>query len=102
MTVVAQIADQLSAMDGLDRRDRYVEALRVAKIVEEAGEAMQALIAYHDVNPRKPAGTLRDVIKELCDVALTAKVAMESFGFDADVELAARERAVLTLLREAA
>lgn len=96
---VLAIADQLSAMDGLDRRDRYVEAMRVAKVFEEAGEAMQALIAYHNVNPRKPPGSLGDVIKELCDVALTAKVAIENFGADADAALATRERQVLDRLR---
>lgn len=101
-TLAAQIADQLSAMDGLDRRDRYVEVLRIAKVTEEAGEAMEALIAYHNVNPRKPAGPIEDVIKELCDVALTAKVAIENFGFDAVDELIHREAAVLARLREKA
>ena len=62
---------------------------------------MQALIAYHHANPRKPAGSLDDVIKELCDVALTAKVAIENFGRDAEEELALRERAVLGRLRMA-
>lgn len=96
-----RIADTLAAMDGLDRTSRYVEAIRVGKLMEEAGEAMQALIAYHHVNPRKPAGTLADVIKELCDVALTAKVAIESFGFDADREVARRESDVLDRLNAA-
>lgn len=93
-----QIARVLSDLDGLDQRDRYTEALRVAKIVEEAGEAMQALIAYHHTNPRKPSGSIEDVIKELCDVALTAKVAVESFGFDAEAELRRREDVVLSRL----
>lgn len=98
-STVTTIADLLSAMDGLNRADRYVEVLRVAKVFEEAGEAIQALIAYHDVNPRKEAGPISDVIKELCDVALSAKIAVENFGFDAEWQLALREDDVLQRLR---
>lgn len=98
-STVRSIADLLSALDGLDRTDRYVEVLRVAKIVEEAGEAMEAMIAYHHVNPRKARGSIDDVIKELCDVALSAKIAIESFGFDANDELAHREGGVLERLQ---
>lgn len=101
MSLAEQIADQLSEMDGLDRDSPYVEVLRIAKIVEEAGEAMQALIAYHDVNPRKARGGLDDVVKELADVALTAKVAMENFGYDSVYVLRQRERAVLKRLKAA-
>lgn len=97
--VARDISRRLAAMDGLDQADRYTEALRVAKITEEAGEAMQALIAYHGTNPRKPRGPLEEVIKELADVALTAKVAIESFGFDADAAVARREREVLVRLQ---
>lgn len=95
---VTRIADTLSAMDGLDRSDRYTEVMRIAKIIEEAGEAMEALIAYHDVNPRKEPGSLDDVVKELCDVALTAKVAIENFGHDAEASLRYREAEILARL----
>ena len=98
----ALIAARLSELDGLDQRSRYTEILRVAKITEEAGEAMEAVIAYHNANPRKNHGTIVDVIKELCDVALTAKIAIESFGFDANTELGAREAEVLARLRNLA
>ncbi len=93
-----RIADRLSELDGMNRADRYTEAIRVGKIAEELGEAMQALIAYHNVNPRKASGPLGDVIKELCDVALTTKVALWSFGVDAEAVLAEREREVLDRL----
>lgn len=88
-------------MDGLDNASKHVEAIRVGKCAEEVGEAMQALIAYHHVNPRKPAGPRSEVIKELCDVALTAKVAIWSFGDDAESKLAEREAAILSRLRAA-
>lgn len=100
-SLVAQIADQLTAMDDLDRADKYTQMMRVTKLAEEVGEAAEALIAFHNVNPRKPAGPLSDVIKELCDVVLTAKVSIENFGFDAEAEVAARERAILDRLKAA-
>lgn len=100
-STAAQIAHALADRDRTFYGGQYVELLRVAKLAEESGEAMQALIAYHHANPRKPAGSLDDVIKELCDVALTAKVAIENFGRDAEEELALRERAVLGRLRMA-
>jgi NTP pyrophosphatase (non-canonical NTP hydrolase) len=101
-SLAAQIADQLTAMDGLDRNDKYTQMMRVTKLAEEVGEVAEALIAYQNVNPRKPAGPLAAVIKELCDVALTAKVSIENFGFDAEAELEGRERAILGRLKDAA
>lgn len=51
---------------------------RLAKVTEEAGEVVAALIAVTGQNPRKPAGgALADVEKELLDVALTALAAVE-------------------------
>lgn len=95
----ALIAARLRDLDGLDQSSRYAEMMRVAKVAEETGEAMEAVIAYHNVNPRKGRGSIDNVIKELCDVALTAKVAVESFGFSAELELEKREREVLERLR---
>lgn len=54
--------------------------IRVAKIAEEAGEAVAALIALQGVNPRKGlAGPdVREVlVRELLDVATTALGAVE-------------------------
>lgn len=51
---------------------------RVAKVAEESGEVVAALVAATGQNPRKPAsGSLDDVQKELLDVAVTALAAVE-------------------------
>jgi NTP pyrophosphatase (non-canonical NTP hydrolase) len=101
MSRAGQIADQLSAREHLDHRDPYIELLRVGKLAEEAGEAMEALIAYHGANPRKAGGGKKaDVVKELADVAVAAKVAIESFGFDSNYVVGMRERHVLKRLSD--
>ncbi|MBF6619067.1 MAG: MazG-like family protein [Patulibacter sp.] len=92
------IHERLLELDGLDQHDQYTEILRVAKPAEEAGEAMQALIAYHGVNPRKAKGPLSDLVQELADVVLAAKVAIESFSHDSTEVVAQREREVLARL----
>lgn len=55
---------------------------RVAKIMEEGGEAIQELISWTGQNPRKgppdPAARTR-LLKELADTALTALYAMQHF-----------------------
>lgn len=51
---------------------------RCTKVCEESGEVVDALILFTGQNPRKPAaGSLADVEKELCDVALTALAAIQ-------------------------
>jgi NTP pyrophosphatase (non-canonical NTP hydrolase) len=62
--------------------------LRIAKIAEEAGEAVQAWIGVLGQNPRKGVThTREDVAGELADVAFTALVAIESLGIDARATL---------------
>ncbi|WP_246060341.1 NUDIX domain-containing protein [Herbidospora galbida] len=57
--------------------------LRVLKITEEAGEAAEAVIGLLGHNPRKGrTHTRQDVVDELCDVALSALIALASFGDD--------------------
>ncbi|MFE3452805.1 MazG-like family protein [Nonomuraea sp. NPDC059194] len=70
-----------------DNRDRDREALlwgRVAKVAEEAGEVITALIAATGQNPRKgrsPAGF--DAVEyELLDVAMTALAALAHLHAD--------------------
>lgn len=68
-----------SAVDG-----REALLLRVLKLSEEVGEVAQAVIGATGQNPRK--GTTHswdDVGSELCDVALTALVALRSLTPDA-------------------
>lgn len=75
MTIVERI-NEISAW--VDRRltGKPEEAIlwhRVAKVGEEAGEVVEALIGATDGNPRKPQShTLDDVRKELLDTALAA------------------------------
>lgn len=61
--------------------DRDPEAVmwgRVAKVSEEAGEAIAALIGATGQNPRKGrTHTYDDVVGELLDVAVTALTAVE-------------------------
>ncbi len=64
-----------------ENRARTPEALlwgRVAKVAEESGEAVAALIGATGQNPRKGvSATMLDVERELLDVALTALCAVE-------------------------
>lgn len=50
---------------------------RCMKVGEEAGEVQEALRAYLGENPRKPRGTLDDVVEELLDTAVAALAAVE-------------------------
>ena len=51
--------------------------LQILKITEEAGEVAEAVIGVTGQNPRKGhSHTWRDVESELCDVIVTAMVAL--------------------------
>lgn len=53
---------------------------RVSKVVEEAGEALDALIGVTGQNPRKGTyGSHADLYAELCDTALTALYGLQHF-----------------------
>ncbi|WP_063770737.1 MazG-like family protein [Streptacidiphilus carbonis] len=55
-------------------------ALRLLKVTEEAGEAAAAYIGATGQNPRKgTTHTAADVADELCDVIVSAMVALHSF-----------------------
>jgi len=61
---------------------------RVAKVAEETGEAIAALIAMTGQNPRKGVcGTLDELLGELADVAVTGMFAIQHFSKDADETL---------------
>jgi len=58
--------------------------LRVLKITEEVGEVAEAIHGVTGSNPRKGRShTWEDVEKELCDVILTAMVALSTVTRDA-------------------
>lgn len=66
---------------------------RVAKITEEAGEVIEAMIGWTAQNPRKgQTHSKNDVIEELLDVAITALGAIE--------HLQGHQGAAMTLLRK--
>nr|WP_241780002.1 MazG-like family protein [Streptomyces natalensis] len=58
--------------------------LRILKLSEEAGEVAQAVIGATGQNPRKGRShTWDDVQSELCDVIVTAMVALRTLTPDA-------------------
>ena len=58
--------------------------LQILKITEEAGEVAEALIGVTGQNPRKGySHDWHDVEKELCDVVITAMVALTRVNPDA-------------------
>jgi NTP pyrophosphatase (non-canonical NTP hydrolase) len=71
---------------------------RVAKVCEEAGEAIDALIGCTGQNPRKGYyGLSDDLLGELADVAVTGMLAIQHFTKDnartAEVVMASLEKA---------
>ncbi|MEU9608171.1 MazG-like family protein [Streptomyces sp. NPDC048057] len=68
-----------------DRPAEQEVLLRVLKLAEEVGETAQAVIGATGQNPRKGhSHTWRDVESELCDVILTAMVALRTLTPDAE------------------
>ncbi|MGY1501348.1 MazG-like family protein [Streptomyces sp. QTS52] len=64
--------------------DRESLLLRMLKLTEEVGEVAQAVIGATGQNPRKGAShTWDDVRSELCDVVITAMVALRTLTPDA-------------------
>lgn len=69
------------ARKGFTRRE--AEILRIMKLAEETGEVSQAIIGTLGQNPRKGVTNSRDdIANELCDVALTALVALGDYRPD--------------------
>ncbi|GAB2746220.1 MazG-like family protein [Kitasatospora kifunensis] len=65
--------------------------LRVMKLSEEVGETTQAIIGVLGQNPRKGVhATWEDVHAELCDVILTAMVALATLTPEAEEIFAKR------------
>ncbi|WP_372405101.1 MazG-like family protein [Streptomyces luteireticuli] len=72
----------------LDRHSRHDgdmrRVLQILKIGEEAGEAAEAVIGVMGQNPRKGfSHTWADVEAEVCDVIITAMVALQRLTPDA-------------------
>ncbi|WP_018570535.1 MazG-like family protein [Streptomyces sp. PsTaAH-124] len=65
--------------------ERETLLLRLLKLSEEVGEAAQAVIGATGQNPRKgTTHTWQDVEAELCDVVITALVALRTLTPDAE------------------
>lgn len=78
----ATLATWLDSRCPVVTRDHLV-ALRVMKLAEETGEAVAAYIGMTGQNPRKGArATPADLTAELCDVAITAMVALVTVTSD--------------------
>lgn len=76
----------LDAANGASERETQ---MRLMKLIEEAGEVMQAYIGTVGQNPRKGiTHKPEDVAAELCDVMLTAAVAMYRFADDPEQVMA--------------
>ncbi|MFJ9851513.1 MazG-like family protein [Streptomyces sp. NPDC101150] len=85
-TAVWEVVDEL--VRWLDRENalppEQVRLLRILKLSEEAGEVAQAVIGATGQNPRKGhSHTWDDVQSELCDVIVTAMVALRTLTPDA-------------------
>ncbi|MGW3103092.1 MazG-like family protein [Streptomyces sp. NPDC001100] len=75
--VTARIVTTLNTANGTGEHET---AMRLMKVVEEAGEASAAYIGMTGQNPRKGVThTAADVADELCDVIIAAAVALHAF-----------------------
>ncbi|WP_282790863.1 MazG-like family protein [Streptomyces sp. CC224B] len=84
-STIQRLVGWLDAQNGRD--DREV-SLRILKLGEEVGEVAQAWIGVQGQNPRKGVThTHVDVQDELCDVIVTAAVALASITGNPDYVL---------------
>ncbi|MFI8324991.1 MazG-like family protein [Streptomyces sp. NPDC085529] len=81
-TTIARLHDWLTTHQQLPPGQEIL--LRVLKLSEEVGEAAQAVIGATGQNPRKGTShSWDDVEAELCDVVITAMVALRTLTPDA-------------------
>lgn len=87
-STIRGLVDWLDVRNG--RSDHEI-AMRLMKITEEAGEVAQAYAGVRGQNPRKGiTHTRADVQDELCDVIVTAAVALASIADDPEDVLTAK------------
>lgn len=78
-------------LDASNGRSDAEIGLRILKLSEEVGEVAQAWIGVQGQNPRKGVTHSRaDVADELCDVIVTAAVALASIAGEPAVHLDAK------------
>ncbi|MGI5288062.1 MazG-like family protein [Nonomuraea polychroma] len=87
------VAAALDWLDAANGRTDHQTAMQLLKIVEEAGEVAAAYIGMTGQNPRKGVThTREDVAGELCDVVITALVALATITGNAETAQAALDR----------
>jgi len=78
------VATLVAWLDAANPRTDHEIACRVMKLAEETGEAVAAYIGMTGQNPRKGiCATRADLASELCDVIITAMVALATISGDA-------------------
>lgn len=81
--VWADIAALTAWLDANNDRTDEELTLRILKLSEEVGEVAQAVIGMRGQNPRKGVThTAHDLAGELCDVIVTAMVALTTLTGD--------------------
>jgi hypothetical protein len=87
----ATIARLVAWLDEANGTGEHETAMRLMKLSEEAGEVMQAYIGMVGQNPRKGVTHSKwDVAEELCDVIVTAAVALHGFTPDPEKHFTAK------------
>jgi NTP pyrophosphatase (non-canonical NTP hydrolase) len=85
------IRDLVAWLDSQNGSSPQEITLRLLKISEEAGEVAQAWIGVQGQNPRKGVThSTADVADELCDVIVTAAVALATLAGDPAAHLDAK------------
>ncbi|WLW53243.1 MazG-like family protein [Streptomyces sp. YU58] len=101
-TVLWPVTDRIAgALDTGNGTGEHETAMRLIKVMEEAGEASAAYIGMTGQNPRK--GTTHnaaDVADELCDVIIAAAVALHAFSAAPAAVLDAKLHTVARRLNE--
>ena len=100
LTIIHNVDEWLDSDVSVTYREQPLgqDWARVAKVAEEVGEAIDALIGCTGQNPRKGHyGEVEDLLGELADVAMTGMFAIQHFTKDnartASVIMAALEKA---------
>ncbi|MDP4501024.1 MazG-like family protein [Nonomuraea turcica] len=87
------VGKALTWIDRENGRSPQETVLRLLKLAEETGEVAAAYIGMVGQNPRKGVThTVEDVADELCDVTVTALVALATITGDANTARAALDR----------
>jgi NTP pyrophosphatase (non-canonical NTP hydrolase) len=85
------IRDLVAWLDDQNGRSPQEIGLRILKLTEEVGEVAQAWIGVQGQNPRKGVThSGADVADELCDVIVTAAVALATLTADPAAHLDAK------------